>query len=240
MLEKYQAKTAGPLTVLGFVFLAAFSTPIIFPNLRSGLVHLATALQIAIWIVFIANYVVCIYLASDRRLFIKSNRFGLACVLLPIFEPFRALRALAVVIFAAKKRGASKRRSLITTTSIVAFATWFFAGLAVTEAERHAAEHTIANVGDGWWWAITTMATVGYGDTYPVTTSGRAVGAILMIMGIALIGTMTATIASYFTEIFGVSTLSQSHSESEKTDDLHRQIKTLQDRITELEHDSNE
>lgn len=240
MLEKYQAKTAGPLTVLGFVFLAAFSTPIIFPNLRSGLLHLATALQIAIWILFIANYVACIYLATNRRLFIKSNRFGLVCVLLPIFEPFRALRALAVVIVAAKKRGASKRRSLITTTSIVALATWFFAGLAVTEAERHHAEHTIANVGDGWWWAITTMATVGYGDTYPVTTSGRAVGAILMVMGIALIGTMTATIASYFTEIFGASSQAPAQSHSENADELKRQITTLQARIAELEQNTRE
>ena len=232
MLEKYQAKVAGPLTVLGFVFLAAFSTPIIFPNLSQGLFRIASALQIAIWILFIANYAVCIYLAADRRHFIRSNRFGLVCVLLPIFEPFRALRALAVVIVAAKKRGANKRRSLITTTGIVALATWFFAGLAVTEAERHAADHTIANVGDGWWWSITTMATVGYGDTYPVTASGRAVGAILMIMGIALIGTMTATIASYFTEIFGVAS---SDGEAQASEDAKTHIATLQARIAELE-----
>ena len=235
MLEKYQAKAAGPLTVLGFVFLAAFSTPIIFPNIGNGLFRIATALQISIWIVFIANYAVCIYLATDRRHFIRSNRFGLVCVFLPIFEPFRALRALAVVVVAAKKRGANKRRSLITTTGIVALATWFFAGLAVTEAERHAAEHTIANVGDGWWWAITTMATVGYGDTYPVTPSGRAVGAILMVMGIALIGTMTATIASYFTEIFGVGGFESTTTQTHSIDDLRAQVATLQAQIEKLE-----
>lgn len=204
MLEKYQAKASGPLTVLGFIFLIAFSTPIIFPNISESLRTLTIATQIAIWILFLIHYLLCIVLAENRGQFVKSNIFGLACVVLPVLEPFRALRALAVVIVAAKKRGSNKRRSLITTTSTVALATWFFAGLAITEAERHAAQRTIDNVGDGWWWAITTMATVGFGDTYPVTTAGRLVGGVLMVISIALIGTMTATIASYFTEIFGI------------------------------------
>jgi voltage-gated potassium channel len=80
----------------------------------------------------------------------------------------------------------------------LAFATWFVAGLAVTEAERHVSGSNIKDVGDGWWWAITTMATVGYGDTFPVSTQGRLVGTALMIMGIALLGTITASIAASF------------------------------------------
>ena len=43
-----------------------------------------------------------------------------------------------------------------------------------------------------------TMATVGFGDRYPVTDQGRVIGAILVISGLALLGTLTASIATWF------------------------------------------
>ena len=48
------------------------------------------------------------------------------------------------------------------------------------------------------WWAIVTVTTVGYGDRYPVTAGGRTVAVILMLVGIGLIGVLTATVASVF------------------------------------------
>lgn len=47
------------------------------------------------------------------------------------------------------------------------------------------------------WWAAATMTTVGYGDEYPITRDGRAVGYGLMLAGIALLGIVTASIASW-------------------------------------------
>ena len=41
------------------------------------------------------------------------------------------------------------------------------------------------------------MTTVGYGDQFPVTASGRLVATTLMLCGIALIGVVTATFASW-------------------------------------------
>ena len=41
------------------------------------------------------------------------------------------------------------------------------------------------NYGDGLWWAIVTLTTVGYGDLVPTSTVGRLTGALLMISGIA-------------------------------------------------------
>jgi hypothetical protein len=43
-----------------------------------------------------------------------------------------------------------------------------------------------------------TVTTVGYGDRYPVTAPGRGVAVVLMLVGIGLIGVLTATVASYF------------------------------------------
>ena len=74
----------------------------------------------------------------------------------------------------------------------------FASAMVVTIAERNAHGSTIDNLGDGLWWAVVTVATVGYGDISPVTPIGRGIAVFLMLAGIGLIGILTATVASYF------------------------------------------
>jgi voltage-gated potassium channel Kch len=50
----------------------------------------------------------------------------------------------------------------------------------------------------GMWWALQTVTTVGYGDVAPSHTSGRLVGAVVMLEGIAFIAIVTAVITSTF------------------------------------------
>jgi voltage-gated potassium channel len=50
----------------------------------------------------------------------------------------------------------------------------------------------------GIWWAIVTASTVGYGDIAPSTLAGRVVAIILMLTGIGLLSTVSASIAAYF------------------------------------------
>ena len=73
----------------------------------------------------------------------------------------------------------------------------FVASLAVLDAERGRKGATIATFGDALWWAVTTVTTVGYGDRFSVTTTGRFVAAGLMLAGIALLGVVTASFASW-------------------------------------------
>jgi voltage-gated potassium channel len=61
---------------------------------------------------------------------------------------------------------------------------------ATLEPERF--EH----VGEGLWWALATVTTVGYGDLVPSSAAGRFVGAALMLLGIAALAFVTATMAA--------------------------------------------
>jgi voltage-gated potassium channel len=64
--------------------------------------------------------------------------------------------------------------------------------------ESKAKGSNIHNYANALWWAITTITTVGYGDRYPVSAGGRGVAVVLMLVGIGLIGVITASVASYF------------------------------------------
>ncbi len=52
--------------------------------------------------------------------------------------------------------------------------------------------------GDGIWWALVTLATVGYGDIVPHTAWGRVLGSVVIVFGITFLSFLTATVTSYF------------------------------------------
>jgi len=214
------------LQTLGIVFLAGYAWPIINPELSPALRSLCTWSLIVIWIFFAIDYFARLSIAEDKKVFVRKNLLDLAAVALPFLPLLRAVRALVAVTVISRRNRGSRSQQVTTSVVTLAFATWFVAGLAVTEAERHIDGSNIQGVGDGWWWAITTMATVGYGDTYPVSTQGRIVGTALMIMGVALLGTITASIASNF---------NMTNREDSATDESSSDLEALKKRVTELE-----
>ena len=68
-------------------------------------------------------------------------------------------------------------------------------GTAVWFVERGRPGSTMDSWGDALWWSLTTMTTVGYGDHVPATTTGRLIGAGVMVAGVAIIGAVAAVVA---------------------------------------------
>jgi voltage-gated potassium channel len=70
--------------------------------------------------------------------------------------------------------------------------------IAVVLVEADAPQRNIVTGGDAVWWAIVTVATVGYGDRYPVSSIGRIIGVVLMFGGVTVFSVLTSFIAATF------------------------------------------
>lgn len=77
----------------------------------------------------------------------------------------------------------------------IAGLTWLTSAVAFTLAEDVGDGHRIDSFFDALWWSTTTITTVGYGDVFPVTTAGRLVGAVTMVVGISTFAVVTAKVA---------------------------------------------
>ena len=77
----------------------------------------------------------------------------------------------------------------------------YIAAVQITITERGVEGSNIKSFGDGLWWAVTTVTTVGYGDRFPTTSVGRVLAVGLMLVGISLMGVITASVAAWFVKM---------------------------------------
>ena len=88
------------------------------------------------------------------------------------------------------------------------------------------AEPQIKTFGDGIWWALVTITTVGYGDITPLTTLGRLVAGTLMFVGLGLIATVTAIVSAKFIA---------NYVDHHTNDDVLEKLEELEDEIEKIE-----
>ena len=197
-VERWEHYTLWPLVVLGMAFLFLYAFPIIWPELPAEeILDIDIAMDV-IWALFIIDFVVKFIVVEKKWPFVKAHVVDIVALALPFFRPLRALRVIGVATLALRKFGAKVRHRVLVYVGTMAVFIWFIAGLAVTQAERGVPGSNIENIGDGWWWSFMTMATVGFGDRFPVSAEGRLIGVIVVISGLALLGTLTASIATWF------------------------------------------
>jgi len=94
--------------------------------------------------------------------------------------------------------GLVRQRSVLI--AVMTLSVIFLSSVGVHYFEQQAADSNIHSVWDGIWWAVVTVATVGYGDRFPISVGGRIVGFVLMFFGVGMMSLLTATIASIFVE----------------------------------------
>jgi voltage-gated potassium channel len=190
--RRWVERAQGPLDLLAFVFLIDVILIWSFPN---GSAAFQTALNVVAWIVwatFALDYVVRLWLSVNRARFVRTHKVDLLMVLVPMLRLLRIFlllrRSLASV---STERIAG---SIVSTVIGAVFVSAFF----MWRVEYDAPGATITTFRDALWWAVVTTTTVGYGDLIPVTLAGRLIATAVMIVGISLIGTVSATIAAWF------------------------------------------
>jgi voltage-gated potassium channel len=201
--HRWESATSVPLVTLSLVFIAAYSVRVIVVGLpREAEVGLNLVIA-GIWAVFAVDYVVRLALAADKGAYFRATLIDLLSVLVPVFRPFLLLSRLKDVPYFRRHSGTSVRLRLVIHAALFVVLFVYSISLAVLAAERGAPGANIETFGDSIWWACVTIATVGYGDVYPVTGLGRVLAVVLMFGGVAIVGVATATIVSYLNERIG-------------------------------------
>lgn len=209
-LDRFERASELPLLILAVLMVPLLAIPL--------LLHLDGATEAAfvaadwfVWAVFAVEYMVRLSLSTKRWRFIRREWPDLLIIVLPFLRPLRIVRSARALRLLRLGRlvaflgvaGHETRRLLvrhqlhyallITVGVLVACA-------AVVFAVEDGSGGSIDSFGDSMWWAVTTITTVGYGDTFPVTPAGRGVAAFLMVSGIALFGVLTANLAAFLLE----------------------------------------
>jgi voltage-gated potassium channel len=233
-LDEWERRTGWALTVAAVAFLVAYAWQILDPDMSGGLAHGLAVFGISVWVIFVADYLIRVALAHDRLRFVRGHLWDLAVIGLPMLRPLRALRALAVLGFLNRQSGAAFRGRVIAYVVGAVTLAVGIAALAVLDAERQAENPNITTFGDALWWGTTTITTVGYGDRYPTTGAGRLVGFGLMLAGIALLGVVTASVASWFIEKIAHLTAAEAKAERVTLDHVLAEVRELRAEVRRL------
>jgi voltage-gated potassium channel len=237
-LLAWERRLDWPLTGLAVIFLGLYAFDVLNTRLSDGQHEVVDLVLTGIWVLFAAEFVVRLALARNHRQFFRTHLLDVLILVLPMARPLRALRVLTVIGALNKRlRGGLHGKAavyVIATTLLVGT----IAALAVLDAERNAPHATITTFGDAVWWTLSTITTVGYGDLYPITTEGRIVAGTLMVGGIALLGVITGSVATWF--VASIRDLEEEFEESgddvsARLDEVLVELRLLSNRVRELE-----
>ena len=229
-LDRYVRRTDWLLAVGALGFLALYSVDVLArPQGAAG--RWVDYAMVALWAFFAADFLTRLALAQPRLRWFLWHLPEAVILVLPVLRPLRLLRLTVVISVVQRAIGHNIRGRVIVFTACGTVLIVYAAALAMLDAERHVNPH-INNFGDALWWSFTTVTTVGYGDTVPMTVVGRFVAVALMVAGVSLLAVVTATLASWIVERVAQEDTKSQHATAAHIEELRDEVRKL----TELLH----
>ena len=222
------------MTVLGIAWLV-IAIVILTTDVNGSASIFLVGTLFVLWALLLVEYLVRLVISPDRRGYLKRRWVEPATIVVPPLQSWRlvGIEKMSLLLHEGELRveAVLKHHSLFRVL-IAAVAILFLGAWLVLLFEENAKASNIHDYPDALWWAIVTVTTVGYGDRFPVTEGGRVVAVILMLVGIGLIGVLTATVASVFIK---------EHTDANKEEvkkshaDLGQQLAVISDRLADVE-----
>ena len=189
------------LTFLALSFLVAFSYPAFDSSLSPNQQSAIDFVQWVCWVAFALDLIYGVWKAKSKRDYLKHHPLEIASVLLPFLRPLRLMRVISFGGLAIQKVAIGRQFAITLKVILTALFVAFISAVQITITERSVESSNIKDFGDGLWWALSTVTTVGYGDYFPTTTEGKFIAIMLMVMGISLVGVITASVAAWFVKM---------------------------------------
>ena len=189
------------LTVLAIIYLLAFSYPAFIDPVPSNVQVILEAIQWFVWGMFAIDVAFGLIGSSDRKKYLKTHPLEILSVALPVLRPLRLLRLVTIGSLVIQRVAVGRQFAIALKVFLFSILIAYISAVQITIIERPVEGSNIKNFGDGLWWALTTVTTVGYGDKFPTSTEGRTIAFALMLVGISLMGVITASVAAWFVKM---------------------------------------
>lgn len=189
------------LTVLAVAFMVAFSWPAFDTQLSVAELKAIDIIQWTSWVAFALDLLVKFIRSTNKRSFLWRHPVEILAVALPMLRPLRLLRVISFSSLVLERIAIGRSVGIAVKVALTTFFFGYIAAVQITIVERDVEGANIHSFADGIWWAFTTITTVGYGDKFPISTEGRFLAVALMLLGISLLGVVSATIAAWFVKM---------------------------------------
>lgn len=158
--------------------------------------------------------------------------------ILRIFRLIKTIRVLRRDGFQTIVRGFNKNiaSAAILLVFFIIILLLEFGSVGILVLEMNAPGANITNASDAMWWVIVTIATVGYGDQYPVTNNGRIFASFVMIVGVGLFGVVTGFLANKF---LPQTNGKQSQDEAASIEKLQKELQEIKTLLTQQQSNKN-